>query len=312
MAQCPRCKEDMPLLSKICPVCGYVVEGGEGTPTAEEFVNTLEECLYEIKSIPQPSFFKSMGQLSFIMFPVLALYMLIMAMISEAGLFWVLFLIFGIFSIWTVIQKLRGQLGNTPFNNAFKALKNEYEYNERIAKHSFGKSKEVASLLSEISAQISDIEAKRNVASRKNLLIWIIILALCFGAANAGVFAMNKTLGEEGNTENAGDNTQVSVAKWQEAVENFKSSPAKDNEHECNQVAITILPSILAAGEGNAAEDFFTEHCMGKVGDYDCAALIVRYYAEKSDQSAAQAFIEKCTGMRYKSDQKKLQKLLNR
>lgn len=94
MAQCPRCKEDMPQLSKVCSVCGYVMSDDGKTPTAEEFVTTLTLLLHDIKMIPRPSFMKSMGQLSFITLPLVALYLLLMALVSEAGLFWILFGVF--------------------------------------------------------------------------------------------------------------------------------------------------------------------------------------------------------------------------
>ena len=50
---CPRCKEDMPLLSKICPVCGYVVESADGNISADAFVKKLEDNLLELKRLPE-------------------------------------------------------------------------------------------------------------------------------------------------------------------------------------------------------------------------------------------------------------------
>lgn len=317
MAQCPRCKEDMPLLSKICPVCGYVVEGDGKEQTAEEFANILEKCLRDIKAIPEPTFSKSMGQLSFVMLPVIAVYLLLVAVISEAGLFWILFGLFGIFSLIAIIRKITGNLGNDPFNRKFKELKNEYEYNERLAKRNFGKSREVSNLLAEISAQISDIETRRNVASRKNLLVWIVILCVCVGSASMGVFSVNKSLNENTEeevvteTEVGAVTTTTETGDWKQALESFKTSSAND-DHEDQDARLKLVSTVLAAGEGKAAEDFFLQYCMGKMGDYDCAVKIIQFYTDKSNTTSAQSFVEQCSKMRYNADRRKLQALINK
>lgn len=310
MAKCPKCKEELPLLSKICPVCGYVVESDEDTPTAEDFANALEKCLYEIKKIPHPSFMRSMAQLSFIMLPLLAVYMLLIALISSAGLFWILFFLFAILSIWAIIKKVSGKLGNDPFNKKFKSIKNEYEYHERTARRNFGKSREVTKLMNDISTEISSIENERNVSNRKNLIIWLIILVIFFASGGLSVFSINKSLNAVEKLTTKEFTDLIAEGKWQEAIDSFNASAAKDDEYESNEMAKQILPVILSAGETSKAEEFFLESCMGKMGDMECATLIVNYYKDKSDPEAAKAFIKKCTKMRYKSDQRKLEKLL--
>lgn len=310
MAKCPKCKEELPLLSKICPVCGYVVESDEDTPTAEDFANILEKCLYEIKGIPHPSFMRSMAQLSFIMLPLLAVYMLIIAVISSAGLFWILFFLFGVLSIWAIIKKASGKLGNDPFNKKFKSIKNEYEYYERTARRNFGKSREVTKLMNDISTEISNIESERNAGNRKNLIVWLIILVIFFASGGLSAFSIHKSLNAVEKLTTKEFTDLIAEGKWQEAIDSFNASAAKDDEYESNEMAKQILPILLSAGETSRAEEFFLESCMGKIGDMECATLIVNYYKDKSDPEAAKAFIKKCTKMRYKSDQRKLEKLL--
>lgn len=310
MAQCPRCKEDMPLLSKVCPVCGYVVQDEKNTPTAVEFVSTLALFLHDIKLIPQPSFFKSMGQLSFIMLPIIAIYLLAMALVSEAGLFWILFALFFILAIWVIIKKAKGTLGNEVFNSTFKRLKADYEYNEQIAKMHLGKNKEVAMLMNDISVQISEIERQRDVRNRKNLFVWIVIIVIFCGLASVGVFSTNKVLNE--NKKSASVTASVIEAEgWEKGVQAFKASPEANDEYACNQYAAKILSIILDAGNVAAAEEFFLEVCMGKVDDYKCAKLVLDYYIDKkADREAARIFVAKCNGMRYDSDRKKLENLI--
>ena len=151
MAQCPRCKEEMPLLSKVCPVCGYVVNDGDDSPTAEELVNKLEALLLRSKNMPKPSFAASLRNMLFVLFLVLAVYFIVLALISEAGLFWLLGIVCGVVSLYLLVRKLtKGSTGA----GAFEKLKNEYEYNERIARRSFGKNVEVSRLIKDITAEI--------------------------------------------------------------------------------------------------------------------------------------------------------------
>lgn len=311
MAQCPKCNEKLPLLSKICPVCGYVAEGGDDTPTAVDFADALEKCLYQIKEIPQPSFMRSMAQLSFVMLPLLAVYMLIVALVSSAGLFWLLFILFAALSIWAVSKKAQGKLGNDPFNKEFRTAKNEYDYYERTAKRTFGKSKEVTRLLDDISTEISGIEARRNADSRKNLLIWITILALFFATGGMSLFSIDKSLNAAEKEENGEAAALAPQEKWQEAIDRFNASPEKADEYESNTLAKEVIPVILSAAKTAEAEEFFLQSCMGKVGDLECATLIVQYYNNQPNTGAAKAFIQKCNKMRYKSDQRKLEKLLD-
>lgn len=316
MATCPKCKEELPLLSKICPVCGYVVEGDQNAPHANDFADALEKCLYQLKSIPLPSFMRSMAQLSFVMLPLIAVYMLMLAIVSSAGLFWVLFVLFAVLSLWVIVKKLSGKLGNDLFNRQFKEIKNEYEYHERTAKRNFGKSKEVTKLINDISSEISRIEEERNAVRRKNLFIWLVILIVFFVSGGLSIFSVDKALNEEntivGETDKAvtPESGKNQTAQWREAMENFKNSPDYQDEYKCNEEAIKVISMILSAGEEEEAENFFLESCMGKVGDMACAMLFVEHYKTAGKLEIAKIFVDRCTGLRYKSDKKKLEKLL--
>ncbi len=198
--KCPKCREEMPVLSKICPVCGYTVENEEGGESPIDFVHKMEGILLDVKNLPQPTFFRSMGQLSFIMMPIIALFMLAFAIVSEAGLFWILFLLFLILAIVAIVRKARGRLGNDRANTEFAELKNEMEYNRRIATHSYGKNTEVRKVMNEIEVELAKVERARKGASGRNVAIWIAILIVIFAAAGLGVFKMDRALNPDNTT----------------------------------------------------------------------------------------------------------------
>lgn len=314
----------MPLLSKICPVCGYAVDGDGANCSASEFADRLEETLRDIKAIPRPSFLKGMNALSVVMLPLLTLFLLAAAVISEAGLFWILTALFGAWSLVVIVLKLTGNLGNDRRNRRFAQLKNDYEYRLRLARREFGKSREVAALLNEISAEIEMIEADRKAAARRNLLIWLGILAVIVLLAFKGVFSVNEIVNgtpeAETETTAAEQTTATEEGKgaaaaqqpaWREAVERFRRSP-ENNAYGDVKARLAVLNEILRAGDTEAAAEFFLTDCMGAMGDYECAAAVVEHFNSRSDAAGAERFVGRCTAMRYKSDKTKLEKLIKR
>lgn len=290
----------MPLLSKICPVCGYVEEGGEDGVNVGQLVTKLEGTLREIKGLPEPSFSQGMSRLAFVIWPIATLFMLILAVISDAGFFWIFFGIFLILALVAVAKKARGKSAAAKMDKQFVLLKHDFEHNERLAKHSFGKSREVMALIDEIGEQIRKIEKNRKAMAAKNMLVWLIVLVAIFGAAGWGVMAINKSLNDP---EAVADRVHRRIQEYAQS-----GISADDTAQERIDLVKSILESELS--DDTMAEQFFFNHCMGQLKDLECAQLIVNYYTAKGETDAAKAFIDKCTGMRYNSDKNKLKQLL--
>ena len=306
MRVCPRCKEEMPVLSKICPGCGYFDESDEESINPTEFANILEKILLEIKRIPEPSFLKGMSQLTFIIFPLITLYMFVLAWMSEAGMFWIVGGLFFLFSIIALAKKAKGNLGNDKFNREFRELQHTFEYYQRIAIRDFGKSKEVSKLANEIEGIILGIEQKRKKASVRNVLIWVVILVVVAMLATGGAFQMNRVINHVETTVE--DAVQRGSESWNNAIEELKAMSESDLGIE--QKRTDIAQIILEANQPQAAEDFFVDYCMGQRMDFEIASSIVNYYKDKGETAKAQQFIERCSKMRYSSDLKKLKKIV--
>jgi len=292
---CPQCKEEMPLLSRICPVCGYVADEDENRPSATELADTLEEILQAARSLPAPSFSRSMGQLSVVMLPLLTLFLLLMALISEAGIFWIATILFALGSIVAIILKICGRIGNGRADRNFAELKNTFEFTARMARRDFGKSREVNNLLTEITERIREIEQERRSASRRNLMIWLAVLLIGGILAGMGVWSTDQAVAVQEETG------------WQKELEAFRIAGSVDDYDIENRSA--LLGKILAADEMTAAEEFFRSYCMGRPGDYDCAVQIVDHYLQAGDREAAERFVGNCD-LRYNSDRNKLKKRL--
>ena len=82
MAQCPRCKGDMPLLSKICPTCGYTIDNSETTLTPMEYMESLEGLLKELRSVNMPTFLDSFKKLLALVMLLLTIYFFVMSFMN--------------------------------------------------------------------------------------------------------------------------------------------------------------------------------------------------------------------------------------
>lgn len=309
MAQCPRCKEEMPLLSKVCPVCGYVVNDGDDSPTAEELVNKLEALLLRSKNMPKPSFAASLRNMLFVLFLVLAVYFIVLALISEAGLFWLLGIVCGVVSLYLLVRKLtKGSTGA----GAFEKLKNEYEYNERIARRSFGKNVEVSRLIKDITAEISAVEAEHVAARRRSRSMWLIFAVVVIVVAAGGIFSTDVASRDEApateQTASAGEDGDAETVPWKAKVAAFAAS-SDNSEYGDNAARLAVLDEIIKCNAFDAAEEFFFTYCQGKMGDLECAQQIVRSYLAADRKADAAAFAGRVT-LRYGSDTAKLKKMV--
>lgn len=285
----------MPLLSRVCPVCGHTIDGDENHASASEAVTELESILYDIKALPEPTFAKSMGQLSLFMVPILTVLIFVMYVISAAGLFLILALLLAIWSALLIVKRVKGTLGNSEADAAFAELSNQYEYAARSLKRDYGKNREVANLLTEINEQIDHINSRRKSMRTKNLLLWAVIF---------GVIIILTSIGSVGVKNRVDENLATT---WQEQLDAFKCSGEND-EYDGTE-RIEILDLVLAADEIGEAEQFFADYCAGMVGDVECATKIVRYHLNHDNTAAAEEFINSCT-LRYSSDINKLKNLI--
>lgn len=301
MKRCPRCNEMLPLLSKVCPVCGAVVES-EDSLTAEDMANSLEYILHDIKEIPVPGFVAGMSRLSVFIVPIISIFLLIIAWISSAGLFWILFVLSLIWSVWVIVKKFKGTFKADMAERDFKKLKNDYEMTARIAKRDFGENKEVKKLLADISTQISDVEESWNREIRKNVFIWIAILAVIIILSTTGTCSVSSIVKENTVSE------VVDKSDWKENVKAYLS--VSEQEQDNPEYRLTIVNEIITAGQTAEAEKFFLDNLMGKIGDMECAKAIAMAYVNNGDKDNAKTFVKKCTAMRYKSDIQKLENLL--
>ena len=286
MNLCPRCKEPMPPLSKVCPVCGYTDTTGQtdgGENRVSESLTELENRLSALRSLPEATYFEGIRSFLFLVYPVALLCMIVLAAAWGNLLLWGLVLLLLILSIVEVVQKLRGKRaadGQTSRINA----RMQQTIQERTA------------------------HIRKTKICGAGITAGAIVLLLLIGW---GGVSMALSFAREATATHIP--SLLEEKRYDEAakiyVEQYALTP--DNTSSV-AVRMQMVQSMVSAAEFDRAQDFFMDFCMGNPGDYDCACVIVQglKLADKSD--VATNFVSGCKDMRFKSDISRLKQLLNK
>lgn len=317
MNLCPRCKEPMPPLSKVCPVCGYTDTTGQtdgGENRVSESLTELENRLSALRSLPEATYFEGIRSFLFLVYPVALLCMIVLAAAWGNLLLWGLVLLLLILSIVEVAQKLRGKRAADGQTSRIKSLVAEYDSAKRELEISYGKNREVRSAIAEIDARMQQTIQERTAHIRKT--------KICGAGITAGAIVLLLLIGWGGVSmalSFAREATATHIPslleekRYDEAakiyVEQYALTP--DNTSSV-AVRMQMVQSMVSAAEFDRAQDFFMDFCMGNPGDYDCACVIVQglKLADKSD--VATNFVSGCKDLRFKSDISRLKQLLNK
>ncbi|MDO4735798.1 MAG: hypothetical protein Q4B21_02145 [Bacteroidia bacterium] len=290
-------------MSKICPVCDFVIQE-EGQTSVEEIINSLEQVILEAKGLPEPAFKQSLSKMFSFVMPLITLMAVVLALVSGGLIFWVIAGAAGVYSYINISRRIKSK------NNVdkLKSLLNEFDYYKGIAVRNFGKNPEVSKLVTKLSGDIYDIERTHKSAAKKISFIWmiVIIVILLLGGSSIAVSVSVPTEEDKKVEQMVESGVKEEAAEaWVKMVEDYVK--AGYDEISGEEARLNIVKEI-AKSDIEAAEKFFKEYCQDKMGDLDCALEIVKAYKNVSAERA-QKFVEEVK-LRYKSDINKLKKQL--
>lgn len=301
MAQCPRCKGDMPLLSKICPTCGYTIDNSETTLTPMEYMESLEGLLKELRSVNMPTFLDSFKKLLALVMLLLTIYFFVMSFMTGAFIFKLFcnisLIILGFSLALFILKKVKS---NKESIVTAETLKNEFEYLMRSARHEFGKNPEMSRFLDNVTKEMVAVDDEHIAKRRSIVRTWLIILI-----AFVIVFAGSTTLASFLNKK-ALEFAQYGL--FQPRVDDFVVSDA-NSEFFGEVERLSLVVDMLAEGDVEHAQMFVKEFCLQRSGDYDCAEAVVKYLMSIDSVDVAKAFVDDIK-LEYNSDKQKLKDIL--
>ena len=306
MAQCPRCKGDMPLFSKICPVCGYTIDDENSTATTPmEYKDSLEEILKDFRAIKMPTFWDSFKKLLAIVALLLTIYFFVMSFMTGAFLFKLLCNV-SLISIFVSIgvaiyNKIKATDRENEENNlSAKELKNDFEHLVRSARQEYGKNSEMSRFLDNITNEMLEIDDEHVSRRRSIIRTWIIIVvtfAIVFSSSTALTSYLNNKAAEI-----------AQYGLFQPQVEAFVVSDANSSSGgSLERFALVI--DMLSGNDAEHAKMFIKEFCAGRPGDFDCADAVVRFLLGTDKYEEAKQFVENLDLVNL-SDKQKLLDLL--
>ena len=299
MAQCPRCKGDMPLLSKICPTCGYTIDNSETTLTPMEYMESLESMLKNFRLIKVPTYFDSLKKFLTVVMLLLTIYFFVMSFMTGAFIFKLFCNISVVALIISLIILIVKRLKNKSTVTA-EELKSEFEYLIRSARQEFGKNPEMSRFLDNVTKEMVAVDDEHIAKRRSVVRTWIIVLIVF-----AAIFAVSTTVTSILNKK------ALEIAKYglfQPRVDKFVVSEA-NSEFFGEVERLALVVDMLSAGDIEHAQMFVKEFCLQRSGDYDCAEAVVTYLMGIDSVNVAQHFVDGLK-LEYDSDKKKLEDLL--
>lgn len=322
MKKCPRCGVTLSDQQNICPSCGgdYLqlsiqnIAGSENMETVEHIAsaNTVEtenaSMLLQYMS----------AALSNVINPVFRDYLVkmsrevvsgVVALNTGAGIstgepifLGIAVAAAGVGVYAGVKKKRRGSAGGRK-DAVLTATTNIFEENAKIIREKNGDNKEIIKQLDSLQTRLNEVKAahKQKEREHKRKLWFIMAVYIAVVIAIAIPLTINNIKTKKAEMEYA------QLPDWVKVRDNFINSEYND-EYGDNSARIYVLNEILNAGEFAAAESFFFDYCMGNVGDFDCAKVIVERYRKAGNTTAVEAFKQRLS-LRYDSDTKKAQQL---
>ena len=302
---CPKCNEELPLLSKVCPCCGTVVERDD-IPSAMDLTDAIDQLVIDTRktAAESKSFTPPVAKALYVAIAALAAGVL--AARTGAGIVWILVLALVIVAIVLFVK--RGKAPDVSRN------KISFDYGADLVNRHYKGNNEMRKFVQDSTVKMSEavkmVEDGKSKGMKKMIIIAaaeLVVLLLLVALIPTGGGAVEEKEPEE---YDARVEYFIRKAQPEKAVNEYVMSEY-NNEYLGAEQRRTLCESLCRNGYTAQAEEFFRTCCAGYAGDVECATAIVRQYVRTGETDAASAFVESCKGvLRYKSDAAKLIKLL--
>lgn len=330
MKRCPRCGANLSDQQNICPSCGgdYLqlsiqsitgnVDVADATPSepSDNRPNTnsanshtpmlleyMESSIESVNSLGLPTIRESFSKMSKGIYGLATVMQLLCGASTESNIFFVLAVIFVGLTLFSTFRNMKHKSQLDRKDAILTATTNVFEENTKAIRAKNEGDAEVMQRLDALQGRLSEIKAAHSKKDKENRRkIWI-ITAVCIVA----LIAVATPLTINNYKKHQAEAAYEQLPTWVKVRDNFINSEYND-EYADNSARIYVLTEILNAEQPAEAESFFFDYCMGNVGDFDCAKLIIEHYHKTGNQAATEAFKQKLN-LRYASDTQKAKQL---
>ena len=312
--KCPKCGEELPLLSKVCPVCKTVVDKEDGAPDAMELAHALDAEILAIKKLVPEAGQVKLGGYVWLFILIAGVFLGLLAVKTGAGVLWILALAAVVATI-LVLRRTRKSGVVARLADA----KIAYDYGITLVKRYFKGNTEMSRFVDENANVVREAEAGISSGRRRSLFIGLgvaVVEAILCAVILAAVPSREAAAQKKAEAALQMPADYVGQVAWlikagepEKAVETYAASEYNE-EYTGASKRVALCEALCQAGYIPQAEDFVLRYCVGKMQDLDCAKTVVQAYLVSGDKTAATSFVLRCTGLKYKSDLAKLKELI--
>ncbi len=272
----------------------------DSTPALIQY---MESGVDNIISLGLPTFRDSFSKMSKGVSSVAAVLQMMAGVACENVIFYVLAIgIIGV-TLFSSFKTVKQRTSGSKSDAVIKATANVFEENYKtlMAKHK--DNPELVRRLDAMKGRLTEAKAAHNRKHAENKRkIWI-ITAVCSVLFIAGV----TPLAINNYKENKAEAEYAQQPTWIKVRDAYISSEY-NNEYGDNSARLYVITEMLNADQSAAAEEFFFGYCMGYVGDFDCAKLIIERYRSRKEVAALESFQQRLE-LRYDSDTQKAKQI---
>lgn len=179
---CPKCGDELSSAVKVCPRCGYVVDD-----KMDEYLDTLESLLLDLKTLPKESFSSYFSAQAYLMTAFVMIVFLIVYFMTGGLLFLLLAAIALILTVIYLIKKIVKGKSHASSEARYKETLASLETMVRLLKSDYGEAREVRDRLRSVTSELKDITYAHNANHRNALKTWIAVVVVVVALVVAGI-----------------------------------------------------------------------------------------------------------------------------
>ncbi len=314
MKSCPKCGATLSDSQNVCPACGtdYVqatiaaITGNAGATESDAVAMTLngmEDSLRVLDSVAKPTMKNTLHRIALPVWGVALVACIVAGLLCNAPFFYLLAIAPLVVTVVALTRKLTGKASMTQGERIALATAKVFAEDAARMRAEYATSEQVIARLDGMQQKIDTTLASIEAAHSRNkkIIMAISIVVLLLFSTGVGALAIRNFKARRAEA------AYEALPEWVKARDNYLASE-HNSEFGDNALRMEVITLMLEADEEAATEGFFLDHCMGYVGDADCARLIIDHYRANEDKSALNTFIDRLN-LRYDSDTAKLRKL---
>lgn len=179
---CPRCGDDLSSAVKVCPRCGYVVDD-----KMDEYLDTLESLLLDLKTLPKESFGSYFSTQAYLMTAFVMIVFLIVYFMTGGLLFLLLSGISLVLTVIYLVRRIAKGRKHASLETEYKDTLSSIETIVRLLKSDYGEAREVRDRIRSVTSELKDITYAHNANHRNALKTWIAVVAVVVALSVAGI-----------------------------------------------------------------------------------------------------------------------------